>query len=109
MQYQPRANTDLVVVHLEDQEDLVEVEGVSEEALVVDLAEVKEGLRIRLVELAVPWKKLFQVLLGKTILYLQMYLIHHSCVMAKLKVVTMLIQKLSVKHFTFVEVMGMEV
>ena len=32
-----------------------------------------------------------------------------SCVMAKLKVVTILIQKLSVKYFTFVEVMGMEV
>ena len=77
-------------------------------AQVVDLVEVMEDLMMLLEEVLVLWRRQFQVFQETTILYLLKCLRHLSCVMVKQMVVTMLIQKLSVKHSISVPMMEME-
>lgn len=108
----------LVVVHLEDlvvdqaiplihQAVLVEArvevhkEDLEEVMVVPVVREKEENLAL--------WKKQFPVYQEMTILSLVRYQIHHSFVMAKLMEVIMLIPKLSVKPFTFVQMMEMVV
>jgi len=81
--------------------DLVEVEAVALVEMVMGLVEVTVHL--------VPWKKQSLVFQEMTIPYLLKYLKHPSCVMAKLMVATMLIQKLSAKLSTSVPMMEMVV
>ena len=76
------------------------------EAVGVALVEMVMGL-VEVTVLLVHWKKQFLVFQEMTIPYLLKYLKHPSCVMAKLMVVTMLIQKLSARLSTSVPTMEM--
>lgn len=112
----------LVVVHLEDllEDQVVDqaIPSIHQVVLVEAQVEVhKEDLEeVMLVpvvrekeENLAPWKKPFPVYQEMTIPSLPRYQIHHSFVMAKLMEVIMLIPKLSVKPFTFVQMMEMVV
>ena len=71
---------------------------------------VQEGLphREKLLKSLGAWRKLFQELRVMIIQYSQRFLRHPFCAMVKLKVDTMLIQKLNAKHFISALEMEME-